>query len=276
MTIKHRILIIFIKFFKLFPILFGRKFYWEFMSAFIENLKCVYVATVGCDYCKFRIISNLTYFRAKTLLTKEPETIRWMDSFPKDSVMLDIGANIGTYTVYAARICRAKVIAIEPSPPNYATLICNIAENSIEDRVYPICAAAGLDTKFSQLHRHYGGIVAGGSGVIFDSNRINDNEIINQIDKIYSMGISIDHLLDFPGIPFPNYLKLDVIGTQDDVLNGALKLLSDERLVGAMIEMPELDDSKFQICMSIVKDSGLMECENFKSNNPTEFFFVRS
>jgi hypothetical protein len=69
---------------------------------------------------------------------------------------------------------------------------------------------------------------------------------------------------------------LDVIGTQDDVLNGALKLLSDERLVGAMIEMPELDDSKFQICMSIVKDSGLMECENFKSNNPTEFFFVRS
>src|SRR5437899_782642 len=38
--------------------------------------------------------------RAKTLLSKEPDVIRWIDSFPEGSVFWDIGANIGVFSLY--------------------------------------------------------------------------------------------------------------------------------------------------------------------------------
>jgi hypothetical protein len=34
-------------------------------------------------------------WRARTLLTKEPETIQWINSFRDNDVMWDIGANVG-------------------------------------------------------------------------------------------------------------------------------------------------------------------------------------
>ena len=39
--------------------------------------------------------------RAETLFTKEPDMIDWIDSFPEDFVLWDIGANVGIYSIYA-------------------------------------------------------------------------------------------------------------------------------------------------------------------------------
>ena len=45
---------------------------------------------------------ELTVFRATTFLSKEPETIEWIDTFRQDDVFWDIGANVGLYSLYAA------------------------------------------------------------------------------------------------------------------------------------------------------------------------------
>lgn len=45
---------------------------------------------------------TLPIYRAQTLLTKEPDTIEWIDTFQKDDVLWDIGANVGVYSLYAA------------------------------------------------------------------------------------------------------------------------------------------------------------------------------
>ena len=37
----------------------------------------------------------LSILRAETLLTKEPETIEWIDSFARSETLWDIGANVG-------------------------------------------------------------------------------------------------------------------------------------------------------------------------------------
>ena len=44
-----------------------------------------------------------TRFRALTFSDKEPETLTWIDGFVDGETLLDIGANIGIYTLYAAK-----------------------------------------------------------------------------------------------------------------------------------------------------------------------------
>ena len=53
---------------------------------------------------KFFITHEIELWRSNTILTKEPETIEWIDNFDqsKKIIFWDIGANIGIYSVYAA------------------------------------------------------------------------------------------------------------------------------------------------------------------------------
>ena len=39
-----------------------------------------------------------TRYRADSFSTKEPETLDWLDGIPENSVLWDIGANVGLYT----------------------------------------------------------------------------------------------------------------------------------------------------------------------------------
>ena len=51
----------------------------------------------------FYVPNRLSYYRADTFSTKEPETLSWIDSFDVKSTFWDIGANIGVYSCYAAK-----------------------------------------------------------------------------------------------------------------------------------------------------------------------------
>ena len=62
--------------------------------------------------------TDLTRFRATTMFTKEPETIAWLNDLPQSSTFWDIGANVGIFSIYAAKTKLATVIAVEPSNLN--------------------------------------------------------------------------------------------------------------------------------------------------------------
>lgn len=47
--------------------------------------------------------NRFAYWRAKSFSTKEPETLNWIDQFSENSIFYDIGANIGLYSLYAAK-----------------------------------------------------------------------------------------------------------------------------------------------------------------------------
>src|SRR3954451_1972510 len=59
--------------------------------------------------------------RIRSLLTKEPLTIPWIETFKPDEVMVDIGANVGMYGIYAG-VLGCRVFAFEPEALNYAEL----------------------------------------------------------------------------------------------------------------------------------------------------------
>jgi FkbM family methyltransferase len=57
----------------------------------------------------------------------------------KDRVIVDLGANIGLFTLYAARCAPdANILAVEPFPSTFSRLVANIRDRKLEDRV--VCA----------------------------------------------------------------------------------------------------------------------------------------
>ena len=92
-----------------------------------------------------------TRMRALSFETKEPETINWINNFDKDDCLLDIGANVGLYSLYAA-YRKHNVISIEPDALNYALLNLNIRANSFSNYITPYSVAMHDKTKFSKFN----------------------------------------------------------------------------------------------------------------------------
>ena len=66
--------------------------------------KIVPVCTVTHTGTEVRYLTpnGVTKWRVDTLFSKEIETMAWMESFGTNDVMVDIGANVGMYTIWAA------------------------------------------------------------------------------------------------------------------------------------------------------------------------------
>ena len=109
------------------------------------------VKELGREIFKILDYGDVTRMRARTFETKEPETLNWIRDFHYDDKLLDIGANIGIYSLYVA-FKGINVISIEPDSLNYALLNINIRINNYSDRIMPYCIAIHDLTKFSKFN----------------------------------------------------------------------------------------------------------------------------
>lgn len=66
---------------------------------------------------------------------------------PPGGTFLDVGANIGFYSLIAAKRRDARVLAIEPLPAAFERLRFNIHANGLEHRLIPLQAALGAERK---------------------------------------------------------------------------------------------------------------------------------
>jgi FkbM family methyltransferase len=57
---------------------------------------------------------------------------------PPRAVVIDVGANIGAFTIYAARQGAKRIYACEPSEGNYAVLKKNVKDNHYDEIVRPM------------------------------------------------------------------------------------------------------------------------------------------
>ena len=85
---------------------------------------------------KFTVPNLLNHFRVESFSTKEPETLKWIDCFPDNAVLWDIGANVGLYSVYAAKKKNCRVVAFEPSVFNLELLARNIFMNNLQQHLF--------------------------------------------------------------------------------------------------------------------------------------------
>jgi tRNA G37 N-methylase Trm5 len=100
----------------------------------------------------FLVENDLEEYRVENLKEKEPETIKWIDDFQLGSTFLDIGANIGQYSLYAGVKRSCKVYSFEPYYKNYIKLIENIKANSCESSISPILCALSSNQQLSNFY----------------------------------------------------------------------------------------------------------------------------
>ena len=181
----------------------------------------------------------LTEYRARTLFSKEPETISWIDGFPLNSVLYDIGANVGLYSVYAAKSRNSRVLAFEPSFLNLELLFRNIQTNNLQDKITIIPLSLSNSSKIENFYMQDGDNIWGGAHNSSGSNITYDGKFMDNFVTSSQITISLDLLVEIFQLPTPNYIKIDVDGIEKIILQGALKSLS--KATGILIEVDEKD-----------------------------------
>lgn len=169
----------------------------------------------------------LTEHRARTLLTKEPETISWINRIPLNSIFFDVGANIGVYTVYAASIKNAQVIAFEPSFLNLELLYRNIQSNHLENKVTIIPLSLSNFNQIENLYMEKRDNIWGGAHNSSGLNTTQDGKPMEEFTVSSQVATSLDSLSDLLGLPVPDYIKIDVDGLESIILTGAQKTLTN-------------------------------------------------
>lgn len=195
------------------------------------------ITSEGTTY-RFYTPNEMTLFRARTLFTKEPETLRWISTFSPDDVFYDIGANVGTYSVFVAINGRAKEIyAFEPESQNYAALNRNIALNGLDSRIFSLNVALANSTGLGQLFlsKFQTGGAIHSFGTSIDVNRKPKESPFKQ----GSLSVSLDDFVRLFNPAFPNHIKIDVDGLEKEIIEGAKNTLSDPRVKSLLIELNE-------------------------------------
>ncbi len=192
---------------------------------------------INYNDCKLKfIVPNwINRFRIDTFATKEPETLEWINSFKKNSIFWDIGANVGLYSCYASKNLNCKVIAFEPSIFNLELLGRNIFINQLVDKVTVI--PIPLTDNLSENKLNISTTEWGGSGSTFGQNYTYDGSILNTKFDYKTIGISMDQAVNLLKIPQPDYIKIDVDGIEHLILKGGEKTLLSVKSI-----LVEIDD----------------------------------
>lgn len=171
---------------------------------------------------------------------------------------VDIGANIGYYTMQLAVRGCPSVLAIEPNPPTLDRLRYNLALNSMEDRVKVVAAGVGPagELEFYQT---------GGLGSSSFVRPAHDAPVI----KVRTVPL-LDILAE-SGIEVIGGMKIDVEGFEDQVLVPFLENASDTLLPSCVVmEACHSDDWKTDL-----KEKFLARGYRLERQTRANYIFVR-
>jgi FkbM family methyltransferase len=177
--------------------------------------------------------NKITNYRANTLFSKEEDTIKWIDEYGgKDNIFFDIGANIGVYSLYSAKLYKNRVFAFEPQYKNNVLLEKNIQINKLENFISvipnPIYSKNKLDFLFSDEDN-----LSGSASTTFIEKKNLKN---SKPKKRLVLSFTIDFLVEKFLIPKPNLIKIDVDGNEHEVIKGAIKTINSLNCKSILIE----------------------------------------
>ena len=200
-----------------------------------EKLNPKYEVTHQGVKMVFSTPSTWTLYRATSIYDKEPCTLEWIDSFAPNQILVDIGANVGMYSIWAAATKNVKVFSFEPEAINYSLLNKNILLNGLQENIKAFCSAIGQENSLSNFYMH--DLRVGGSchaaGEALDFN-------LNPLESRFVQGciiFTLDYLVEKKYIEVPSHIKIDVDGFEFKVINGGINTLTNKDVKSLLIEI---------------------------------------
>lgn len=139
----------------------------------------------------------------------------------KEDLFVDIGANVGSYTILACAAIGARGYCFEPVPSTFSKLRANIKLNNLEETVVSFRLALGSDN----------------SEVYFSTDQNCMNHVMAKDEKNEKQTTvkvtTLDTMLKEP----PFLIKIDVEGYETPTLIGAESTLKNEELCSVIMEL---------------------------------------
>jgi len=194
-----------------------------------------FTPTGQLDYAPHRIELVLGSHRIVGRLSsveKEPFTVDWIESIEPGDVLYDIGANVGPYSLIAAKATgnRARVFAFEPSPSTFRDLFRNVILNDCAESITPLPLALWSENRVLSFKFH-----------LFRSGAAK-HRLATDLDAGHPrvarvVGVRLDDLVERFGLPVPTHAKIDVDGGELEVLRGAMRTLKRPEWRSILIEL---------------------------------------
>ena len=140
----------------------------------------------------------------------------------RDDLFIDVGANVGSYTILACAAVGARGYCLEPVPATHARLLENMRINLLGERVRCLNMGAGSEV-----------------GVLgFSSDMDAGNRVLASGDhragRVEVPVTTLDALLEHEA---PTMIKIDVEGFETSVLMGARETLGKPSLHSVIMEV---------------------------------------
>ena len=197
---------------------------------------------------RFRMHCNPTSYVAKQLFWEGMEGFEksvshfFVDLVKEADVFMDVGANIGYYSLLAAAINpRLEIISFEPAPAAFRYLKANMYLNHFVN-ITPVQLAISdtegeaefyisKNPKFVDIEEHH--LTSTGS---FDKEQADRTDLL---ELVQVKTLTLDGYAERYSIPKVDLIKLDTEATEHLVLSGASKILSEDRPVFFCEVLPE-------------------------------------
>lgn len=211
---------------------------------------------------KFTVPNTLNRYRIETFSNKEPETLEWLDRLPEACTLWDVGANVGLYSVYAAKKKKCQVVAFEPSVFNLELLARNLFLNVLQDQVTiaPFALSDGLGTSVMRMTT----TEWGGSLSTFGKEVGWDGKTIRQIFAFRTLGLSMDQAVSVLQLPPPDFIKMDVDGIEHFILQGGPEVL--RQVQGILVEINDDFTEQAEQSKTALEKAGLCLLEKRHSD----------
>lgn len=172
---------------------------------------------------------------------------------------MDIGANVGLYSIYAAKTKNTITYSFEPSVLNLEFLAKNIFLNNLQKNIniIPIALADknGINI-FNMSNTLWGGALS-----TFSKTHDQNGKDLNITFKYNTIGITADDALSTFNLSQPKYIKIDVDGIEHLILCGMSNILDETKEI--LIELNDNFIVQAKKSYDILSSKGFILQEKF-------------
>lgn len=167
-----------------------------------------------------------------------------------DRISIDIGANIGIYTLLLSHLYpKCKVISIEASPTIFEKLKLNCQLNNLlpgSNLVLLNKAVSDKDGTWVEFYEKHSMSTMSKEFLTSISSKIITNKD-DELHKEIVRTVTIDNLAETTNINEISFLKIDVEGAEVLVLKGAINILTEKKVRNMIIEYHSFENYDYAV-----------------------------